>query len=541
MTTPADLVFINGAVFRSNASRSWATGVAVTGERIVAVGSTDTVGVHMGPDTEVVDLDGRMLCAGFQDAHVHPASGGLRLGRCDVSNCDDAAAAQAEIAAYSDLHRDVPWIRGGGWRYDWFPSGTPSAELLDLLIPDRPAYLVVTDGHSAWVNTRALEVAGITATTPDPADGRIERLAGGQPQGTLHEGAMSLMAAVLPADTEAEIDAAILAGQAYLHSFGVTAWQDAWVTTELHEAYVRLATDGRLRSRVRGALWWDRAGDLSQLDAMDHMRSESVGPYVAGTVKLMLDGVCENFTASLLQPYLDHAGRPTRNSGIDMIDRRELPAIVSEVVARGFQPHFHAIGDAAVRSALDAVETASHSHPLIEIRPHVAHIQIIDSADIPRFRRLGVAANAQPLWACHDAAQDDMTIPFIGPDRAALQYPFAGLLRHGATLAMGSDWSVSTPDVMAQIHVAIHRQTAGPEPLAPFLPDQRITLADALTAFTAGSAHVNHLDEERGTIDAGKIADLVVLDRNPFETEEVWRTRVDVTIVGGEVVFRRES
>jgi len=538
MTQPADLVFVDGAVFRSDAARSWSEAVAVTGNRIVAVGTTADVASLIGPETEVVELDGKLLCAGFQDAHVHPATGGLELGRCNLAESPDAAAAQAAVAAYAERHPDEAWIRGGGWRYDWFPGGAPSARLLDRLVPDRPAHLVVADGHSAWVNSQALAAAGVTAATPDPADGRIERFADGRPQGTLHEGAMSLMAGVMPADTAAEIDAAILAGQSYLHSFGVTAWQDAWVTPSLHEGYVRLASDGRLRSRVRGSLWWNRSAGLSQLDGMEQMRSESVGTYVAGTVKLMLDGVCENFTARLLAPYLDEDGSPTDNCGIDMIDRDELPAIVTAVVARGFQPHFHAIGDAAVRAALDAVEAAAATHRTVHLRPHIAHIQIIDPTDLPRFRRLGVVANAQPLWACHDAAQDDMTIPFIGSDRAALQYPFADLLRHGATLAMGSDWSVSTPNVMAQASVAVTRQALDQDSPDPLLPEQGITLADALTAFTAGSAYVNHLEEERGTIAVGKLADLVVLDRDPFEAEAIWKTAVDLTIVGGEIVYR---
>jgi len=533
----ADLVLTGGAVFRSDPARSWAEAVAVAGQRIVAVGGSREMAPLIGPGTEVIDLDGRLLCAGFQDAHVHPASGGLTMMRCNLLPFADRQAALAEIARYAAATPDG-WVRGGGWHYPWFEHGNPSAELLDRLVGDRPAYLGVADGHSGWASTRALAMAGIDASTPDPPDGRIERLPDGRPQGTLHEGAMDLMDRAMPPDTEDDLDAALLTGQDYLLSLGITAWQDAWVEPPLHAAYVRLAGRGQLRATVRGSLWWERGRGDDQIAGLVEMRAQSTGRYTAGTVKLMLDGVCENFTAAVLAPYLDGDGRVTHRMGIDMIDRAELPAIVTSLVGFGFQPHFHAIGDAAVRSALDAVEAAFARHGRRDVRPHIAHIQVVDPVDVPRFRSVGVAANAQPLWACAEAAQTELTIPFLGPERARHQYPFGDLLRHGATLAMGSDWSVSTPDVMAQAHVAVTRQAPATH-TEPFLPKQRLGLADVLAAFTAGSAYVNHVDADRGAVSPGMIADLVVLDRNPFEEDEVWRTQVDLTVLGGEIVYRR--
>lgn len=540
MNRDADLVFRSGPVFRSDAARSWAEAVAVRAGRIIAVGSNRDVTRVMGSGTEVVELEGRMLCAGFQDAHVHPKSGGAAMSHCDLLDIDDLESALVDIRSWAAEHPDEPWVRGRGWKFAWFPRGCPSAELLDELVPHRPAYFEVADGHAGWANTKALTLAGVTATTPDPADGRIERLADGRLQGTLHEGAMQLVERALPPETPADVEQAVLAGQEHLFSLGITAWQDAWVGPELHHAYVRLAAEGRLRATVRGAMWWDRSLGIEQVDAFIERRRDSSDRYQAGAVKLMLDGVCENFTAAMLTPYLDDHGRPTGNCGIDMIDRTTLPRIVAEVVRHGFQPHFHAIGDAAVRSALDAVEAAWVQHGRANVRPHVAHIQVIDPADVPRFRMLGVAANAQPLWAHNEPAMVDLTIPYIGPQRSVLQYPFGDLLRSGATLAMGSDWPVSTPDVMAQVHVATTRCGPGASGSDPFLPEQRVTLADALVAFTAGSTHINHLDD-RGTIDVGKVADLVVLDRNPFEERDVWRTKVDRTVVGGETVYRRGS
>lgn len=540
MGETADLLFRNGPVFRSDAARSWAHAVAVIGNRIVAVGGDEDVAALVGPSTEIVDLDGRMLCAGFQDAHVHPTSGGAAMTRCDLLAVEDVVVALDTIRRWARDHPSDAWVRGRGWKFAWFPGGSPSAALLDQLVPDRPAYFEVADGHAGWANTRALELAGVTAATADPPDGRIERLDDGTPQGTLHEGAMDLVERMLPPERAEDVERGLLAGQDYLFSLGVTAWQDAWVGPEIHAAYVRLAGDGRLRATVRGALWWDRAGGREQIETFVAGRADSSERYHPGAVKLMLDGVCENFTAAMLSPYLDRDGRPTTNCGIDMIDRAALPEIVTELVRHGFQPHFHAIGDAAVRSALDAVEAAWAAHGRSGVRPHIAHIQVIDPADVPRFRRLGVVANAQPLWAHNEPAMTDLTVPYLGLQRSARQYPFADLLRHGATVAMGSDWPVSTPDVMAQIHVATQRRGPGRDADEPFFPAQRITLADALVAFTAGAAFVNHLDD-RGMIDEGNVADLVVLDRNPFEEPEVWRTRVDLTVVGGEIVYRRSA
>ncbi|MGF1666512.1 MAG: amidohydrolase [Acidimicrobiia bacterium] len=536
---PADFAFVNGAVFVADQARSWARAVAVTGGTISAVGSDRQVLDQVGLDTEVIDLAGRMLAPGFQDAHVHPALGGLQLLRCNLQATSTPEQAAAAIGRYADANPDQAWVRGGGWRYAWYDRGCPSKELLDAIVPDRPAYLGVADGHSAWVNSAALAAAGIDASTPDPADGRIERLADGSPQGTLHEGAMHMLDHVMPANTLTDHQDALLAGQRYLFSHGVTAWQDAWVVPELHAAYRAIVADGRLKAAVRAALWWERGEGMEQIERHLELRSQPEGGYLPGTIKLMLDGVCENFTGALLDPYLDTHGHPTDNHGIDMIDPGALKEIVTRLDALGFQCHFHAIGDAAVRNALDAIEAARVANDWSDNRHHIAHIQLIDPADLPRFRRLGVTANAQPLWACNEDSVVELTNPFIGPERVPRMYPFGDLLRHGATLAMGSDWSVSTADVMAQISVAVERLIPEDRPSEPFLPEQRMTLTDGLMAFTAGSAYVNHLEADRGTLRPGSVADLVVLDANPFErTGRLWEVGVALTMVGGNVVHR---
>lgn len=539
--TPADLVFTGGPVHTGDPAHTRATTVAVTGERITAVGH-DEVRALIGPRTEVVDLAGRLLVPGFQDAHVHPVTAGLELARCDLTGARTAAATTAAVRAYAEGCRDQEWITGGGWSMEAFDGGAPTRQQLDAVVPDRPAYLVNRDHHGAWVNSRALALAGITARTPDPADGRIERDGRGEATGLLQEGAMDLVARHTPRSTPADRLAALLRAQRLLHAHGITAWQDAIVgeygsMDDVSDAYLTADRDGSLTARVTGALWWDRERGSEQIPGLLARRSELNGRNVrAGTVKIMQDGVAETGTAALLAPYLDACGCATADSGTSFVDPAALCRYVTELDALGFQTHFHALGDRAVREALDAVEAARAANGNTDTRPHLAHLQIVHPDDIPRFRALGATANIQPLWAAHEPQMDELTIPFLGGERAALQYPFAALLRSGATVAAGSDWPVSSADPLQGIHTAVNRVAPGGDGPV-FLPDQRISLTDALTAYTAGSAYVNHLDDT-GVIRAGALADLVVLDRDPYAApaEEIAGTGVLATYVGGRRV-----
>ncbi|MBL1084451.1 amidohydrolase [Streptomyces actinomycinicus] len=536
----ADLLFTGGPVLTPEGRA--ATAVAVTAGRITAVGGAD-LRMLAGPRTEVVELAGRLLLPGFQDAHVHPVPAGLELSQCDLSDRTTAEDTVAAVRAYADAHPEREWILGGGWSMEAFTGGTPAKELLDAVVPDRPVYLPNRDHHGAWVNSRALELAGIDRDTPDPADGRIERDASGAPSGTLQEGAMQLVGRLTPPATAADRLAALLHAQRHLHALGITGWQDALVGDFLGmddpaEAYLTAARDGSLTARVVGALWWDRDRGAEQIPELVEKRAvSSHGRFRAGTVKLMLDGVAENHTAALLDPYLDRCGCATANRGKSFIDPARLPAYVTELDALGFQCHFHALGDRAVRDALDAVEAARAANGPCDTRPHLAHLQVVHPDDVPRFARLGATANIQPLWAAHEPQMDELTIPFLGAERAARQYPFGALLRSGARLAAGSDWPVSSPDPLQGIHVAVNRvEPGGTGPV--FLPDERLSLTDALTAYTAGSAYVNHLDDG-GRVAVGALADLVVLDRDPFAgpPEAIAQTRVALTYVGGERVY----
>lgn len=514
-------VFVNGSIWTGTGSMpDW---VVVEGSRI-----TD-VGAGPAPDGETFDLDGRCLLPGFQDSHVHPPMGGLALIRCDLHEVDPEAYVDT-IASYARSNTDAPWILGGGWPMNAFDGGIAHRSILDAIVPDRPVFLLSSEGHAAWVNSRALEIAGVDSSTPDPTHGRIERDADGTPNGTLQEGAIDLVERFAPEDTADEALRGILAGQDYLLSLGITGWNDAWVRPIDHGAYRTLDNDGRLLARVLGSLWWDRERGEEQLDHLLEMTKEATTRYEPTGIKLMVDGVIENGTSALGMPYEGS----TDDRGIAFLGEDLLRSIVPKIMAAGIQPHFHAIGDRAIRTALDAVEAGDPDH-VRRVRPHIAHIHVIDPIDIPRFASIGVAANAQALWACHDDTMIDLTIPRLGAERSTWQYPFRSLLDAGAHMGAGSDWSVSTADAFAQMAVAVTRSTAqAPEPL---LPQQALTREEALAAFTSGSAWINHDEQRAGTIEVGKDADFVVASDNPLSAEDLASVRTEATLIGGRVVF----
>ncbi|MFE4588623.1 amidohydrolase [Streptomyces laurentii] len=536
----ADLVFTGGPVFTGDPARTRASSLAVTGERITAVGH-DEVRELIGPRTEVVGLGGRLLIPGFQDAHIHAVFGGMELAECDLTGAADADGYLRAVAAYAATHPDEPWITGGGWSMDSFEGGLPSRRQLDSVVADRPVLLVNRDHHGAWANTRALELAGITAGTPDPADGRIERDADGVPTGMLQEGATTLVARLVPPTTPADRLAGLLRAQRLLHAFGITGWQDAILgefsgRPDPSDAYLAAARDGSLTARVTGALWWDRARGAEQIPELVARRAAlSHGRFRAGSVKIMQDGIAENFTAAMTSPYLDACGCATANAGLSFVDPEALRAHVTRLDALDFQVHFHALGDRAVREALDAIEAAVAVNGRRGNRHHLAHLQVVHPDDLTRFARLGALANIQPLWAAHEPQMDTLTLPFLGPERAAWQYPFGALVRAGATLAAGSDWPVSSPDPLAGLHVAVNRvQPDAADDDRVFLPEQRLDPATALAAYTAGSAHANGHDDA-GSLRPGYLADLVVLDRDILTGPpgEIAGARVEQTFVGG--------
>jgi predicted amidohydrolase YtcJ len=539
---PADLVFVDGPVATMDRVRSSTDAVAVHDGRVAALGGT-AVRPLIGPTTDVVEIRDRLLLPGFHDAHVHPVHGGIDRLRCGLIDSADAQECLRRVGEYLRARPGVDWVLGGGWEMSQFPGGVPAREPLDSVTADRPAYLVNRDHHGAWVNTAALRLAGIDCHTPDPPDGRIERDAAGQPSGVLHEGATDLVARVLPPVTDREYEQGLLEAQRMLHSYGVTGWHDAIIGAYLGygdtlPTYLDLDRRGLLTARVRGALWWDRARGEEQIPDLLLRREQGRGQrFRADAVKIMQDGVCENFTAAMMLPYLGGHG-----SGMSFVDFAELARAVRRLDSEGFQIHFHAIGDRAIRDALDALTSARESHGGNDLRHQIAHVQVMRPDDIPRFRALGVAATIQPRWAVNDVQMTEFTVGSLGHRRARWQYPFRSLRDAGAVLAAGSDWPVSDADPMQAVHVAVNRRELGGME-GTFLPEQALPLMDALAAYTVGSAWVDHLDAETGSVEVGKKADLVLLDRDPFSLppEEIGQARADLTLVDGRVVHERKS
>jgi predicted amidohydrolase YtcJ len=555
-TSPApDLVVVDARVRVRRGA--WATGIAVADGRVSALGEAADILATAGPATRMVSAPGGLVLPGFQDSHVHAPFAGRNRLRVWLNDLLGRDAYLEAISAYAADNPDEPWIVGGGWAMECFPGGLPRKEDLDAVVPDRPVFLFNKDVHGAWVNSRALELGGVSRDTSDPSDGRIERDAvTGEPSGMLHEGAAyTFNDTTVPAPSRVEWESAILEAQAHLHSLGITGWQDAWVIPGTLDAYRSLADDGRLTGRVVGALWWDRHRGLEQIADLLAQREQASaaagtdGSPFAGffptTVKIMTDGVLENYTGALLEPYCDGCGGHTDNHGLSYVDRDELAAAVSELDGHGFQVHMHAIGDRAVRNALDAVAAARSVHGDSGRRHHIAHIQVVAAQDVPRFAELGVIANCQTFWAKGDPQMEELTVPFLGADRVDLQYPFESIRSAGARLAMGSDWSVTTADPLQQLEVAITRSDPDRRDLPSFLPHERLGVDDAFDAFTAGSAYLNH-DDEGGTLQVGSRADLAVLDvdvladgyaangRNPLAD-----ATVTMTVASGRVVYER--
>ncbi|WP_460447369.1 amidohydrolase [Angustibacter aerolatus] len=533
-----DLVLHGGLVHDGDRVVPGATAVAVDRGRVVAVGSDADVRARVGPVTHLVDLAGRPVLPGFTDAHVHPVMGGLERLACDVSGATTVEQTLHLVRQHALAHPDAEWLDGGGWHKELFASGRPTHDLLDAAAPGRRVVLRDSSHHAVWASTAALHAAGLPT---GPADG------------TLHEAEMDPVTDLLPRATTEQQLAGLLEAQRHLHSLGVTGWQDAIVGEyagygDPTPAYLAAASRGLLTARVVGALWWPRgvpAHRVPDVVAQLAQRRDEVarevpdGRFRCTSVKVMQDGVVESRTAGLTTPYLDDDGAPGTERGLSYVEPSVLQQVAVACARAGFQLHVHAIGDRAVREALDALAAAQAdpaSQP--DLRHHVAHLQVVDPADVPRFARLGVTANLQALWACHETVMDELNIPLLGPTRSDWQYPFADLARSGAELAMGSDWPVSTPDPLAALAVAVTRQEApGSRPL---LPGQALDLATALRAYLRGSARVNHQDDA-GRVVEGVPADLVVLDRDPLAVppDELASVRCDLTLVDGRAVWER--
>ena len=538
---PVDLVLRDAAVYTVDAARTWAEAIAIDEGRIVYVGTNEGVIPWIGQETKVLSLQGRMILPGFHDSHIHLVTGGIELGECNLLDLDTQESILDTIRHYAATHPDEEWIRGGGWELPAFPGANPHKRLLDAVVPDRPVFLTAADGHSAWVNSAALALAGITRATPDPPNGRIEREpATGKPTGTLREEAMQLVMKYMPPYTAEDYLEGLRRGLAMANRFGITSVQEASASKEILEAYHTLDKQGELTVRVVASMKADLSRGKRQILQLKTWRDVYKSPYLrAHTVKIFADGVIEARTAAMLEPYLD---RPNSRGTLNL-EPDSLHQLVTALDRAHFQVHVHAIGDRAIRTTLDAFAEARKQNGIRDSRHHMAHIQLIDSLDILRFRPLGVIANFQPLWAYADTYITELTEPALGPARSRWLYPIASVMKTGAMVVFGSDWSVSSMNPLYGMQVGVTRLGLEDSTGTPWIPQERVDLATMIAGYTINGAYLNFEEQETGSIEAGKAADLVVLDRNLFDvpSRDLHQARVLLTLLEGKVIYQAEN
>ncbi|HEX9895423.1 MAG TPA: amidohydrolase [Gemmatimonadales bacterium] len=534
----ADLVFTDGSVLTMDSAAPRAQAVAIKGGRITFVGSDSAAERWIGSRTRRVALGGRTLLPGFQDAHIHPITSGLDLMGCDLTGLQAPDAVLARIRSCADSLPAGRWLVGSNWELPLFPAANPRRELLDSLAPGRPAYFTASDGHSGWASSEALRLANVTRATPDPVNGRIERDRNRSPSGTLREAAMGLVSGVIPPPSTGDLSAAARRVLPIMNAAGITAAQEASGSRRLLETYHELDAAGDLTVRMVVAMRADPGQGLEQVDSMVSWRGQLGSPRVRATaVKIFEDGVIEARTAAMLLPYLDRPG----DAGEPNWPAERLDSLVRRLVEADFTVHVHAIGDRAVRLALDAIERAEQGRERGSRRHQIAHLEVIDSSDIARFARLDVIANFQALWAYPDSYIRDLTWPALGPERSRWIYPIGSVARASGPLALGSDWNVSSLVPLEAIQVAITRRDPADSTGPPLLSEQAIDLMTALRAYTLGSARALGLEGETGSIAVGKLADLVVLgdDIERVSWFRIARVPVLLTLVEGVPVHGR--
>ena len=542
---PAELVLRGGAVFTADIANPAATAVAVRGGRIVYVGDGEGIAAFVGAATRTIEIGDGMVLPGFHDSHVHIAAGGLRLGACDLSRDETAEAVMAHIAACARDNPSSVWVTGGGWQLGVFPNAHPTRQQLDAVVPDRPAFFTSADGHSGWANSRALAAAELTAATPDPQGGRIERdAATDEPTGTLRDLAATLVARRVPPPAEPEIKAAIARAIAIANSFGITSVHDANVPELMMGPYLALDRENALNARVTLAAQFnlsltDVSAVPAEVERIERLRQKYRGARLEITAaKLGVDGALEAQTAALLEPYVGGEER-----GLTVMQPDVFRAAILAFDRVGIQTHIHSIGDRATRIALDAFAAARAANGPDGPMHQIAHLQLVHPADIPRFSPLRVAANVQGLWAYHDEETIELVEPAIGPERAARLYPLGSLEHAGATLVGGSDWSVTSMNPLAAIEVAVTRRGAR-QPAGPaWLPDEVVSLDAMLNAYTINGARLQLHEDEVGSISVGKAADLVVLDKDvrSISAVDINTARVLHTFVDGVQVYTRAA
>jgi predicted amidohydrolase YtcJ len=540
---PADIIVIHGHVYTENPKQPWAQAVAIYRGKIVAVGDDPEIERRRGMGTKVINAGGRLVLPGIVDCHVHFLDGSLSLGRANLAGSKDPAEIQKRLREYAAQRPGDDWILGRGWNYAMFaPEALPHKKYLDELFPSRPVFLEGFDGHTYWANSKALVLAGITRDTPDPPNGTIVRDPNtGEATGALKESAQDLVAKIIPKPSRVEQLLALRAGMKWANEHGITRVHSAGQDFEALDLFDQMRHRGDLTVRMYIAYFLNPPELRPQdLDAIDHARKKFHDDWIdADAVKFMVDGVVESHTAAMLEPYSDDPAL----KGKLFWEPANYQAAVAELDKHGLQLFTHAIGDYGVRTALDAYEYAATRNHKRDRRPRIEHIETIAASDIPRFGKLGVIASMQPLHSYPDSDTLEVWARNAGPDRASRAWAWKSIADAGGHLAFGSDWPVVTLNPWEGIQTAVTRQTSEGKPEAGFIPEQRLTVAQAIEGYTLGAAFAGRREKSEGSLEIGKLADLIILSQNIFDVNphRIDATKVVTTIVGGRLVYQADT
>jgi predicted amidohydrolase YtcJ len=539
----ADIIIVHGHVYTEDPKKPWAQAVAIYRGKIVAVGDDPEIERRRGMGTKVINAGGKLVLPGFVDCHIHFIDGSFSLGRVNLEGAKDPADIQKRLRAYASEHPGDDWILGRGWNYAMFgPEALPDKKYLDEIFPNRPVFLEGYDGHTYWANSKALVLAGITRETPDPPNGTIVRdPKTGEATGALKESAQDLVAKIIPKPSRVEKLLALRAGMKWANQHGITRVHSAGQDFEALDLFDEMRHRGDLTVRMYIAYFLNppelRHEDL---DAIEHAHKKFHDDWIdAGAVKFMVDGVVESHTAAMLEPYSDDPSL----KGKLFWEPDKYKAAVAELDKHSLQLFTHAIGDYAVRTALDAYENAETRNHKRDRRPRIEHIETVAASDIPRFGKLGVIASMQPLHSYPDSNTMNVWARNAGPDRASRAWAWKSIADAGGHLAFGSDWPVVTLNPWEGIQTAVTRQTSEGKPEAGFVPEQRLTVAQAIDGYTLGAAFAGHREKLEGSFEIGKLADLIILSQNIFDVKpnRISTTKVVTTIVGGRLVYQADT